>query len=157
MREKPAQLIAPTDSRVCSESEPGSERTLRQRAEQIARDTPAESQEAIATLSPEDIQRVFHDIRVKQIELELQDKELQRAKAQIWTAQARCHVCQKRTLLSAPPDSEKLFRAIFMTAPICILIHDKDSGEMLEANPTACVPARRPGKRPRLSPSSWPT
>ncbi|WP_223296735.1 response regulator [Thiorhodovibrio frisius] len=90
-------------------------------------------------MSPKDIQRTLHEARVKQIELELQDKELQRAKAQISTMQARCLVCQKRALPSALSHSEKLFRAIFMTAPSSFLIHNKDSGEMLAANPTACV------------------
>ncbi|AFL72760.1 response regulator [Thiocystis violascens] len=36
-------------------------------------------------------------------------------------------------------DREPLFQAMFMNAPLCILIHDADTGEMLEANPTACA------------------
>ncbi|MTW22299.1 EAL domain-containing protein [Allochromatium palmeri] len=36
-------------------------------------------------------------------------------------------------------ESEQRFRAMFMNAPLCILIHDADTGEMLDANPTACT------------------
>ncbi|WP_295622800.1 hypothetical protein, partial [uncultured Lamprocystis sp.] len=62
----PEQAIPTTDLR--GESESGPEQTLRQRADRIARDTAAQPPEAIAALSPEDLQRTFHELRVHQIE-----------------------------------------------------------------------------------------
>ena len=83
----PEQAIPTTDLR--GESESGPEQTLRQRADRIARDTAAQPPEAIAALSPEDLQRTFHELRVYQIELEMQNEELRRAQAQIEHARAR--------------------------------------------------------------------
>jgi len=85
--DRPEKAIPATDLR--GESEPGPEQTLRQRADRIARDTGAQSPEAIAALSPEDLQRTFHELRVHQIELETQNEELRRVQAQIEHAHAR--------------------------------------------------------------------
>jgi hypothetical protein len=67
---------------------PDPEQTPRQRAEQIARDTPILSPAAIAALSAEDLQRTFHELRVRQVELELQNEQLRRAQAENKAAQA---------------------------------------------------------------------
>ncbi|AUB80918.1 response regulator [Candidatus Thiodictyon syntrophicum] len=53
--DRPAPAIPPTDLR--REAEPGPEPTLRQRAEQTAGDTAAQPPEALAALSPQDLQR----------------------------------------------------------------------------------------------------
>ncbi len=85
--DRPAQTILPTDLR--GESEPAPKQTLRQRAEQIACDTAAQSPEALAALSPQDLQQIFHELRVHQIELQMQNEELRRAQAEITVAHAR--------------------------------------------------------------------
>ncbi|WP_295588027.1 PAS domain-containing protein [uncultured Lamprocystis sp.] len=69
--------------------EPGPQPTLRQRAEQIACDTAAQSPETLAALSPQDLQRTVHELRVHQIELEMQNEELRQAQAEIEVAHAR--------------------------------------------------------------------
>jgi diguanylate cyclase (GGDEF)-like protein/PAS domain S-box-containing protein len=48
-------------------------------------------------------------------------------------------VTERRAAERALRDSEQRFHAIFTNAPLCILIHDADTGEMLDANPTACA------------------
>jgi len=85
--DRPAQAIPPTDLR--GESEPGPQPTLRQRAEQIACDTAAQSPETLAALSPQDLRRTVHELRVHQIELEMQNEELRQAQAEIEVAHAR--------------------------------------------------------------------
>lgn len=64
-------------------------KTLRKQAEEIAEDyaiTPPKNQ---AILSPEEIQRTLQELRVHQIELEMQNEELQRTQAQLELARAR--------------------------------------------------------------------
>ncbi|WPL10412.1 ATP-binding protein [Thiorhodovibrio litoralis] len=85
--DRPSPRVPPTDRR--GGSEPGPDQTLRQRAEQVARDTAAQSPAAIAALSPEDLQRTVHELHVHQIELEMQNDELRRAQAEIEAAHAR--------------------------------------------------------------------
>ncbi len=43
-----------------------------------------------ATLAPEDLRRLFHELRVHQIELEMQNEELLGAQEELETARARC-------------------------------------------------------------------
>ena len=56
--------------------EPGSVPTsdLRQRAEAAARQPAAQSPESLAALSPEEIRQTLHELRVHQIELEMQNE-----------------------------------------------------------------------------------
>ena len=54
--------------------------TLRRRAEEKARTTGDQDLEA---LSPEEARRLLHDLRVQQIELEMQDEELRRAQEEL--------------------------------------------------------------------------
>jgi two-component system cell cycle sensor histidine kinase/response regulator CckA len=62
---------------------------LRQRAEELARETAARATEAPTDLSPEELRRTLHELRVHQIELEMQNEELRRAQAEIDAARAR--------------------------------------------------------------------
>jgi len=59
---------------------------LRRQAEQQARNMDPVS---LSALSPDEIQRVFHELRVHQIELELQNEELRTDQAQIEAGRAR--------------------------------------------------------------------
>ena len=62
---------------------------LRRQAEKIFRKKTAASPENLETLSPEEIRRTFHELRVHQIELEMQNEELRRAQAELDAARAR--------------------------------------------------------------------
>ncbi|MBK8482401.1 MAG: PAS domain S-box protein [Proteobacteria bacterium] len=62
---------------------------LRQRAEALARERAARLAGAPDALSPEELQRTLHELRVHQIELELQNEELRRAQAELEAARAR--------------------------------------------------------------------
>ncbi|MBU0496111.1 MAG: PAS domain-containing protein [Chloroflexi bacterium] len=64
----------------------GSGPTLRQQAEEQVR---ARGTEDLAALSPEAAQRLLHELRVHQIELELQNEELRQAQVELETARAR--------------------------------------------------------------------
>ncbi|WP_200330313.1 PAS domain S-box protein [Thiocystis violacea] len=48
-------------------------------------------------------------------------------------------ITERRAADRALRDSEELFHAMFINAPLNILIHDADTGEMLDANPAACA------------------
>ena len=62
---------------------------LRKRAEEIARGKAAPSPEHLEAMSPEETQRTLHELRVHQIELEIQNEELRRAQAELDAARAR--------------------------------------------------------------------
>src|SRR6266853_644819 len=59
---------------------------LRLRAELRARDAKTDTQE---TLSPEEARRVLHELRVHQIELEMQNEELRRTQVELEAAWVR--------------------------------------------------------------------
>jgi PAS domain S-box-containing protein len=98
---------------------------LRQRAEQLARQAAAQTPQTLAALPPETAHRMLHDLRVHQIELELQNEELQRAQAESATARAR-------------------YFDLYDLAPVGYLTADK-AGLILEANlaAAALLDARR--------------
>ena len=55
---------------------PDESSSLRQRAEEIAREKEAQSPDNIETMSHEETRRILHDLRVDRIELEMQNEEL---------------------------------------------------------------------------------
>ncbi len=70
-----------TAARRCAE--------LRRQAEEIAREKAAQSPENLEALSPEETRQTLHELRVHQIELEMQNEELRRAQAELDAARAR--------------------------------------------------------------------
>jgi len=66
-----------------------SERALRQRAEAIFREKAAQSLEHLEALSPEATRQTLHELRVHQIELEMQNEELRLSQVALDAARAR--------------------------------------------------------------------
>ncbi|MFA5863108.1 MAG: ATP-binding protein [Phycisphaerae bacterium] len=92
---------------------------LRRRAEEIAREKSALLPENIKALSPEETQRTLQELRVHQIELEMQNEELRRAQAELDATRAR-------------------YFDLYDLAPVgyCTV---SEKGLILEANLTACT------------------
>jgi len=67
----------------------GSDAALRQQAEEIARQTAAASPTHSEKLSLEAMRKTLHELRVHQIELEMQNEELRRTQVNLAAAQAR--------------------------------------------------------------------
>ena len=67
---------------------PGDAAELRQRAEALARAKGASQPENIEPLSPEETQRTLHELRVHQIELEMQNEELRRVQVELEDSKA---------------------------------------------------------------------
>jgi PAS domain S-box-containing protein len=62
---------------------------LRRRAEEKARDTAAEMPDRVRASSSEELRPLLHDLRVHQIELEMQNVELRRTQAELEASRAR--------------------------------------------------------------------
>jgi two-component system, cell cycle sensor histidine kinase and response regulator CckA len=62
---------------------------LRRRAEAASAGRAAHAPEDLESLSPDEIRRLVHELRVHQIELEMQNEELRRAQADLDAARAR--------------------------------------------------------------------
>jgi len=62
---------------------------LRQRAEEIAREKAARMTKNAAALSTDEVRQTIHELRVHQIELEMQNEELRRAQGELEAARAR--------------------------------------------------------------------
>ena len=62
---------------------------LRRRAEEIARGKAAQSPKDLDALLPEEMRQTFHELRVHQIELEIQNEELRRAQVELDAARVR--------------------------------------------------------------------
>jgi PAS domain S-box-containing protein len=67
----------------------GVEPVRRRRADAIASAQDIEPLDSLAALSPHEIQAILHDLRVHQIELEMQNEELRRAQLEIDATRAR--------------------------------------------------------------------
>jgi len=63
--------------------------SIRGRAEEIARQREAQTPEGSAAPSSEEAQQVLHELRVHQIELEMQNEELRRVQAELESSRAR--------------------------------------------------------------------
>ena len=59
---------------------------LRRQAEKIARGKAAQSSGVLEALSPEKTRQTLHELRVHQIELEMQNDELRRVQVELETA-----------------------------------------------------------------------
>src|SRR5271157_3652571 len=70
------------------ESHPGDAAELRLRAEEMARVKSASWPENIDPLSPEETRRTLHELRVHQIELEMQNEELRRVQVELEDSRA---------------------------------------------------------------------
>ncbi len=68
---------------------PDAASNLRLKAEAIAREKNALASDDIAALSPEEVQRTLHELRVHQIELELQNEELRAAQTELEQSRER--------------------------------------------------------------------
>src|SRR5450759_2656750 len=71
------------------ETHPGDAAELRRRAEEMDRGEAALAPENLEGLSPGEARRTLHELRVHQIELEMQNEELRRAQAELDAARAR--------------------------------------------------------------------
>jgi two-component system, cell cycle sensor histidine kinase and response regulator CckA len=78
-----------TDHEQAREGTPGDAADLREIAEEVAREQVARSLESVDPRTSGDTGRILHELRVHQIELEMQNEELRRAQAEIEAARAR--------------------------------------------------------------------
>jgi PAS domain S-box-containing protein len=62
---------------------------LRKKAEEIAREKAARMPENVEALSPDEVRQTLHELRVHQIQMEMQNEELRRAQEELEAARAR--------------------------------------------------------------------
>ena len=111
---------------------------LRQRAEQLAN---AKEVAATTALSPEEMQHTLHELRVHQIELEMQNEELRRAQVELAASRERyfdlydlapvgyCTVSERGLILEANLTAAELFgvtRGELANQPWTRFIHKED-------------------------------
>jgi two-component system cell cycle sensor histidine kinase/response regulator CckA len=114
---------------------------LRRRAEASARELASQSAEHLDNLSPEDMRRMLHELRVHQIELEMQNEELRRAQAELDAARARyfdlydlapvgyCTLSDKGLILEANLPAATLLgvaRGVLVKQPMSQFVCEKD-------------------------------
>ncbi len=93
--------------------------TMRERAEAALRETAARLQEDFEALTPEEMRQTLHELRVHQIELEMQNEELRRTQLELDLARAH-------------------YFDLYDLAPVgyCTL---SETGQILQANLTAAT------------------
>ena len=96
-----------------------SEKTLRQLAEVIVQEKASEHLTSEASMSPVDIQGTLHELRVHQIELEMQNEELRRTQTELMKMKER-------------------YFNLYELAPVGYLTIS-DKGIIMRANLTACT------------------
>src|SRR6202011_2882519 len=69
--------------------ESDSRQALRKRAEAMAREKAAQAPENLEARTPEALDRTLHELRVHQIELEMQNEELRRTQEELEASRAR--------------------------------------------------------------------
>ena len=140
---------------------PESAAQLRWRAEEFARHQSAESASESQPLSPEETRRTIHELRVNQIELQMQNEELRRVQAELDSARAHyydlydlapvgyCILSIEGLILEVNSTAVKLLeeaRSTLIRQPITRFIHKEDQDiyylhrkRLFESNePQAC-------------------
>ncbi len=74
---------------IRKDDRPGDAAELRRRAEAMVPGSATQPLDNLDALSPEEMRRTLHELRVHQIELELQNEELRQAQAELDAARAR--------------------------------------------------------------------
>jgi diguanylate cyclase (GGDEF)-like protein/PAS domain S-box-containing protein len=89
--EKQGQKVAAKPDRLAEEASLSSSsgQALRRRAEETSRKKAGLLPENLAVMSPEEARQTLHELRVYQVELEMQNEELRRAQAELEGAWAR--------------------------------------------------------------------
>jgi len=115
--------------------------TLRWLAEDIFRRRAGLSQEGLKALSPEEMQHLLHELRVHQIELEIQNEELRRTQAELEAAKDRyfdlydlapvgyCTISEKGLILEANLTTATMLgvaRAALIKQPLSRFILQED-------------------------------
>ena len=97
---------------------------LRKRAEKKARQNDAQAQKDLMALSPQESRRMLHELRVHQIELEMQNEELRRAQVEMEVSRERyfdlydlapvgyCTVSEKGLILEANLTATKMLNVV---------------------------------------------
>ena len=67
----------------------GSGKALRKRAEDVFREKAAGMAEDVEALSPDEVRQTLHELRVHQIEMEMQNEELRRVQAELEASRER--------------------------------------------------------------------
>jgi PAS domain S-box-containing protein len=114
---------------------------LRRQAEEIAREKAVQQPENLANLPPEEIRKMLHELRVHQIELEMQNDELIRAQSELDAARTRyfdlydlapvgyCTISEKGLILESNLTAAKLLgitRDALTKQPISRFVHKED-------------------------------
>ena len=119
----------------------GNAAALLRKAEDIAREKAVMSPDTLETLSPEETRKILHELRVHQIELEMQNEELLRAQSELEVSRTRyfelydlapvgyCTISEKGLILESNLTAAKLLditRDALTRQPISRFIHKED-------------------------------